>query len=417
MNFEKVVDTIYTAWEDTLPRDLSHDAAYIADKKDPGLAPGAKPTPTFCLLGPPGIGKTSIGEAVFARMQERMSASPHSFGRLHVIDLTSADPVDFAMPLPVDTDEGKVLSFAHKDWLVEMSRPGAYGVVILDDLPAASQAIQAATRQFSLFRSINGRQVTSRIVIIVTGNRRGDQSGASQLPAHFRNTTVMLDLEPSLMEFTEWYLRQSLDPSIAAFLTWKKSYLSQTPDKAANGGSFATPRSWAMLGRLVGSARRSKTLLAVSKGLVGDGYGAEFYAFDSLRDELADPAKVLDEPRRHVPDPRGLASTPDRYLSLITGLAEESVARIKALPGDAAQKQRGAVDQTVAFLHALAWVSQHSPDYSVAGVTMWHGLGGAVTLLADAGKRAGMEDPITRAYIDKLRASLWSKPKDATSRQ
>ncbi len=59
--------------------------------------------------------------------------------------------------------------------------------------------------------------------IIVTGNRREDKSAAATLPAHFRNSILMLDVELDIDEWAKWYGKdERLAPIVPAFLRFKQ---------------------------------------------------------------------------------------------------------------------------------------------------------------------------------------------------
>lgn len=336
--------------------------------------------PTICILGRPGIGKSALGKDVARRMTAYVQAkNPNAASAsFKLIDLTSSLPEDFAMPMPSKLKDGSTqLDYAHQEWMVEMSEPDCYGVLILDDLPAAMPAIQAATRQLvhPNDRGIHGRRISDKVVIIVTGNRRQDKSGASTLPAHFRSSVMMLEIEPDLDNWCRWYGQQpGHDPIVAAFLRWKEGRLAMTPADASENGSFPTPRGWAMLGRQFAVAQKQGLLLEVASGIVGEGTAIEFTAFAKLRATLVDPEVVLKDPKKAIPNVEAtFGGKPDHLIAVATGIAEVTARVVKNT------KEEKVRDLAyLQFLRACSWLTQGSGgEYLATSVhTLTANLGG-----------------------------------------
>lgn len=400
MRITELVDYVTASWKNTLidPREPALPG------HSPYLKPGVDPIPTILLLGPPGIGKTSMTDAIADRMEQIMRArTPFAKPAIRrVIDLTSSLPEDFAMPVPCTNAQGvQELNYAHQHWLVEGADPDAYGVICLDDLPAAMPAIQAATRQLVLFRGIAGLKLAQRLIIIVTGNRRQDQSFATTLPAHLRSSCLNLSIDPHLDDFHLWYAqRPHLDPVVPAFLRWKESFLSQTAsDACVKTGAFATPRTWAMLGAQVDVASATKNLMEVASGFVGEGPAGEFCAFVKIRNELVAGERVLEDPMKALPDPSVLKGYPDRYIAMTTGIAEAASRKLRDMKG----KKDGpeALQVYEKFLRALAWVTRDAGDYTGPGVHTFVATGGDVKVMVDVAFKK-QHDALISPLLEKL---------------
>jgi hypothetical protein len=249
-----------------------------------------EPQQTTCLLGPPGIGKTSSGRTLADAMQAQVTSDKalqkRIFGRTLSgdedapqaacveLDLSSMLPEDLnGLPFRqevenADPDEAVtqfVTRFAAHEWLHKLCSPSAYGVLILDDLPAAAPMMQVAARQISLERRVHDHRLSPNVFIIVTGNRREDKSAASTLPAHFRNSVFLTDVQLDVDEWAKWYGRnERRSPLIPAFLRWRLDKLSMLPKDADDRGAFATPRTWAKLGSLYTVAEATSSVLEVS---------------------------------------------------------------------------------------------------------------------------------------------------------
>lgn len=282
------------------------------------------------LLGPPGIGKTVIGATVAKRMHQYMvdkygaEAPPPSFSAL---DLSSRLPEDLSGVPSTTTIEGKKYTeFAPLTSWSPFTQPNSYGVLVLDDISAADKTVQIATRQLVLYRRVGEILLSPNVYLMVTGNRRDDQSGASMLPAHFRNSVCIMSLEPDRDTWVNWYFTQNdVDPIVASFLMYKGEHLSRLPKDSDSQGVFATPRTWHKLGQFLHSmgSKNASMINPVVKGLVGEGVGIEFITFRETNHKMIPPGKVLQDPKGAIPDPSTALRDLDVVWGLSIGLAHE----------------------------------------------------------------------------------------------
>lgn len=348
---------------------------------------------TLCVLGPPGVGKSACGKAIADAMTEsvqgRIPSAPPA--RFMALDLSSMLPEDL-MGLPFRDND--ITRYCPQSWLAPFCEEGAYGVLVLDDLPAASAQVQVACRQVSLDRRIHEMHLSPGVLIIVTGNRREDKAGATTLPSHFRNSVCILNYSPDFGGWEKWYAQTGFSSDVPAFLHFRKSYFSRVPKDADKKGSFATPRTWAMLGRVLGSIPAEQQPEFVA-GLVGEGVGVEFAAFQMLRKTLVTPAKLMADPRGSLPDPRGSLDSPDKIIALATGLGEHAAATAKG---------RGAEKVLTQFLTALGWATVGNREYSASAISTFVAKGGKLSKLITASTKA--TDPAARELMAYLRKNL-----------
>tara|TARA_Y100000310_G_scaffold345347_1_gene463994 strand:+ start:3355 stop:4464 length:1110 start_codon:yes stop_codon:yes gene_type:complete len=348
---------------------------------------------TVAILGPPGIGKTAAGREVAQRMTSYITSVDASLGKAvcEVVDLSSCMPEDI---LGLPWREESVTKYCPPEWLHAVCDPKAYGVLILDDLPAASTGVQVAARQISLERRVHGHKISDRILVLVTGNRREDKSAASTLPAHFRNSVLMLQLQPDLETWMNWYGEQKgYDDLITSYLQWRVGNFSKLPKDADQQGSFATPRTWSMLGKMCKVAKKQGVLFDVASGLVGEGCAVELVAFDKMRNSLVSPAKVLENPQEALPD-IGTINSPDRMVAMVTGIAELSA-------------NRGKANQHVsAFLKALAYITRQNNEYVAVGINTYRAKGGSPNALIKAIPRLRESDENVAEMVKTLREAL-----------
>jgi len=348
---------------------------------------------TVCTLGPPGIGKTAVGRDLADRMTSFVTDvdATHGEAVCAVVDLSSCLPEDL-MGLPFR--EGEITKYCPAEWLYEVCNSKAYGILILDDLPAASRDVQVAARQISLERRVHSHKVSDRILILVTGNRREDKSAASTLPAHFRNSVLMLELQPDLEMWMKWYATQEFDPLIPAYLQWRVGNFSKLPKDADKNGSFATPRTWAMLGKMCPVAKKQSVLFDVAAGLVGEGVATELVAFDKMKNALVSPAKVLENPRKNLPDISTISGSPDKMVAMVTGIADLSAQRGKAKA------------HVTAFLSALAYITQQDNEYVAVGINTYRAKGGSANALVREVGELRKSNPDVASMVEVLKGAL-----------
>jgi hypothetical protein len=396
MKFKTAVQMIVAEWQDARANDEAVD------------------TPPL-FLGKPGIGKTTVGEAASEAMTaivqaETPDAPPALFDPL---DLSSILPEDLGgIPFKELDEETQIAytTFAIRKRLAPFCSPDAYGVIVLDDITQAANAVQIAARQTVLGRRIGDFTLSPNVYLMVTGNRREDKSNASTLPAHFRNSCCILNIEPDVEEWADWYGKQpNTDPVVAAFLRYRPSHLDQTPADADKQGAFATPRSWYKLGRKMKVHDALGTSLEMMKGLVGEGIAIELRGFINIRAQLVDPAAVLRDPKGAMPNP-GVLNSPDKAFAMITGLGEIAAKWRREATGN-----KGVQDAAAALMRAVAWAakgdgSRSNREYISVGVSTYTANGGEIGDLIMA-SRTERDDPLVAETLNFLAAAVKNSPK------
>lgn len=382
-----------------------------------GVAPDAPPT----ILGKPGIGKSACSYSVAQRIAKflgrrvvNLVEEPEFNGNIddvvlfYAADLSSFLPEDIGgIPKPVETSicgrTMTVASYAIQRWLAPYAHPRAIGVLCFDDIAAATQSVQVAVRQAILDRRVGQNKMGNGVLLFATGNRREDKSGATTLPAHFRNATCMLEIQTDVHSWCDWYGQQpGAEPLIAAYLRWRPSNHAQTPKDAKDLGSFATPRSWYKLGKVWNVAKKNGVHLEVAAGHVGEGVAAELVAFDATRNSLVEPALVLADPVNALPDPRNTLNSPDKSYAMTTALGETAAAWRKG------EDKKKAKEAPLAFLRAVGHVTQRDREYIATAVHTYTANGGDIKGLTDAAK-ANSADPLVKGVIDFLSATFRGK--------
>lgn len=332
------------------------------------------------LLGAPGSAKSSCTRAV--------GEACGSDAVVEVRDLCSHLPEDL-LGLPYREDG--VTRYAPPGWLARLAQSGVQGVLVLDDLSAASPSVQTAAFKLVLERRAGDITLAPGVRVMGTANRREDRSGATALPAALRNRCVILELVPDIEEWAAWALSNGVHELVPAFLRFRPALLSVPAKEADQRGAFASPRSWAALGRSITAVGETPHLFELAAGHVGEGPATEFVSFCRLHKELPDPRALLADPMKALPDPPS-ARDPSRLIALgcaVSGFAAKSRDR----------------DAPLRLLRALGHVSREAREYAAVGVSTYGALGGDLRRLVEVAQ-ANRKDQLVGPLLRHLGAAV-----------
>lgn len=241
------------------------------------------------IWGPPGVGKSAIVKQVAS-----------SLG-LEVVDLRLSllDNVDLrGFPHMVD----KRMHFATPAFLP--TDPNSKGVLFLDEMNAAPQAVQAAAYQLVLDRRSGEYILPDGWALIAAGNRETDQGVVYTMPAPLANRFVHLDYEVNFDDWRKWASNYGIRTEITSFLDFRPGLLNDfDPDKRA----FPTPRSWQFVSEILDSQMTPEVEKALIAGAVGDGAKAELISFLKVYRTLPKPELCITSPKT-APVPTDLAT-------------------------------------------------------------------------------------------------------------
>lgn len=232
--------------------------------------------PTF-LWGAPGIGKSSI---------IRQIAEQSGIGFID-LRLSLMDPTDLKGIPFYDKHEHSAV-WAAPSFLPKEGK----GILFLDELNSAPPAVQASAYQLILDRKVGEYELPSGWAIVAAGNRESDRGVVYRMPSPLANRFVHLEMDVDVDDYKEWAFKSGIDERIIAYIGYKNENLF-TFDATKNEKSFATPRSWEFVDKVIKSSMNEKLLLGSVGGAVGHDIAVDFLSFCKVADRLPDIEAIL----------------------------------------------------------------------------------------------------------------------------
>lgn len=265
--------------------------------------------PTF-LWGAPGIGKSSIVKEIASDMG------------IECIDLRLSlfDPTDLK-GIPFYERESHSALWAPPSFL---PKEGS-GILFLDELNSAAPAVQASAYQLILDRKVGEYTLPQGWAIVAAGNREGDRGVVYRLPSPLANRFVHVEMEVHVADWRDWAIRSGIDERIIAYIAFQNDALFGF-DPLKSTRSFATPRSWEAVHRIVGSSLPESLWLEAIGGAVGEDAAVDFLGFCKVMRYLPDVDAILSGSSRDIPED----------LSAMYALSTVLVSRIMRDPSDEA---------------------------------------------------------------------------------
>lgn len=232
--------------------------------------------PTF-LWGAPGIGKSSIVKQI---------AEDKGIG---FIDLRLAlmDPTDLK-GIPFYDKESHTALWAPPAFLPKSGE----GILFLDELNSAPPSVQASAYQLILDRKVGEYELPHGWAIVAAGNREGDRGVTYRMPSPLANRFVHFEMEVDVGDWRLWAYKKRLDERVISYISYKNEHLF-TFDAKSDIKSFATPRSWEYVDKILKSKITKELLLDTLSGAVGREVAVSFLAFAKVADRLPSIEDIL----------------------------------------------------------------------------------------------------------------------------
>lgn len=263
------------------------------------------------LEGAPGIGKSSLpAEAARANGWDCLILPPAP--TIEPVDLRGAMKVitpDDAKNFNLDENFiGTTLAFP-PDFLPRVAKKTT--LVVIDDVPTALPAVQAALFQLLLDRRLGNYIVPENVHFVLTGNRLEDRAGAGRTLTALDSRVNRIQQDVSLEDWIDWANKTSIQPELIAFHRFHKGEFLHKfdPTKKVN----PLPRTWAALSRSLAVINESRAKgevipndleLELYEGDVGKEAALSFVGFNQVFRNLPNPAECLKNPTT-APIPEG----------------------------------------------------------------------------------------------------------------
>jgi hypothetical protein len=289
------------------PSAVAKTLDYLLDANQPAM-----------LWGPPGVGKSSI---VHQRARARgMDIIDLRLSQLDAVDLRGIPSVD----------QGTRMT--HWNTPSFLPREGR-GILFLDEINLAPLSVAAASYQLVLDRKLGEYELPPGWTVIAAGNRVQDRTNVQQMSTALKNRFIHVDFEVNLDDWSEWALKNGIHVSVLSFIRFRPTMLNMfdAPLKGDDAekrrqaqamkdqNSFATPRSWEFMSKMVEKQPDPEVEYELFCGTVGEGAAAEFMGYLKYYRDLPNLDALLMNPgKTEVP------KEPATLYALSTGLAAKA---------------------------------------------------------------------------------------------
>lgn len=244
--------------------------------------------PAIMLWGAPGVGKSDAIKQIAKELAETTKRTPH----VTDVRLLLYNPVDLR-GIPT-ADENKEFAKWLKPHIFDMNAGNEYiNFLVLDEITAAPQSVQAAAYQIVLDRQIGEHKLPDNCVIIAAGNRITDKSVAYSMPKALCNRLTHINIEPKQEAWKKWAIDAGIDARIIGFLNFKPNTLFAF-DPGSQDQAYPTPRTWEMVDNYMKINNKMDVIRPLIEGTIGVGATAEFVAFCKTYGELPEIKDIVD---------------------------------------------------------------------------------------------------------------------------
>ena len=259
------------------PKEIKAALSHLVDEKVP-----------LFLWGPPGIGKSSIVRQV---AKEKMM----SFVDLR---LSLLDPTDLR-GIPFFDQNSRQAIWAPPSFLPNGKEDR--GILFLDELNTAAPMVQASAYQLILDRRIGEYQLPDGWAIVAAGNRESDRGVVYRMPAPLANRFVHLEMEIDVYQWRRWAIDAGIEATVVGFISARPDALFVFDAKSSHR-SFATPRSWEYVDKILKSTPEPELLMPLISGSIGEELAAEFLSWRTAMDKLPELNDILEGKDTTIPD-------------------------------------------------------------------------------------------------------------------
>ena len=226
--------------------------------------------PAPMLWGAPGVGKSQLVRQVAEGVQKKTGKKV----KVTDIRLLLYNPIDLR-GIPVANAE-KDAAVWLKPIVFQMDdSEDVLNFLLLDEITAAPQSVQAAAYQITLDRKIGEHQLPDNCVVIAAGNRTTDRSVAYKMPKALANRLMHFEVESNYDSWRKWAVEKGVNEKVLGFLAFRRDYLMNF-NAATEDVAFATPRSWEMASNVLNSVSSDvEQIYPLLAAILGTGVASE----------------------------------------------------------------------------------------------------------------------------------------------
>lgn len=248
------------------------------------------------LLGAPATGKSSVVRQTAREWITGVRAGESSVGGFSDVPwwisfpALDRDPTDVRGLLIPDGNGGATWTTPD---ILELMQEAEKGVLCIEELPQALDAMQCVLRPALLERTIGGHRIPDGWRVVATGNRPQDHAGAGTLLAHLATSVVLIDdFRPAAHEWLAWAERREIAPLVRQYLRDNADALF--PPTGPLGGG----RSWEVFATFAGAPARTFNVAADT--ILGEAPAASFRRWCVSRMSVTPTEIMADPDHAHV---------------------------------------------------------------------------------------------------------------------
>ena len=238
------------------------------------------------IKGRPGGGKSALARDIV----NSLGINPE---RVTEFNPSLRDPVDIMGVPRTDNDVAKWIPMP-EFWRIRDDGTDQPCALIVEELSDAPVPMQNPMCRVILDRYAGELGLHNKLVIIATGNRTEDKSGANRMTTKLSNRMQNLDYDENLDDWVNWALDKGIRLDLIQFLRFRPNLLSDfQPNRELN----PTPRTWEFVNE-VNASLPSDLYFGNIAGLVGEGAAAEYTGFKRIFENLPNIDGIIMNPAK-----------------------------------------------------------------------------------------------------------------------
>lgn len=270
--------------------------------------------PSVMLWGPPGIGKSQGIKQIAKEIEDRTGK------KVVVTDvrLLLFNPVDLR-GIPT-ANEDKTLAVWLKPKIFQMDESAdVVNILLLDEISAAPQSVQAAAYQITLDRIIGEHKLPENCIVVAAGNRVTDKSVAYTMPKALANRLCHIEITSEIESWRNWAISHNINRSVLGFIDAHPDMLMNF-DAQQGSLAFPTPRSWEMVSNILNNvSNKLSRVFNLVAGCIGLPAAYEFRRWCEVYEMIPDVASIFAGETSEVP------VRPEALYALTSSIAAEIV--------------------------------------------------------------------------------------------